>query len=75
MCDNVWADVCCIRYVEHFSDLFCHVRRKLKKMNTVYLWVAIILTGNHTFLHSQAEQETMEMPHRRQHRLEQQRKR
>ena len=46
MCDNVWADVCCIRYVEHFSDLFCHVRRKLKKMNTVYLWVAIILTDN-----------------------------
>lgn len=22
MCDNVWADVCCIRYVEHFSDLY-----------------------------------------------------
>ena len=46
MCDNVWADVCCIRYVGHFSDLFCYVRRKLKKLNTVYLWVAIILTGN-----------------------------
>ena len=20
MCDNVWADVSCIRYVEHFAD-------------------------------------------------------
>ena len=27
MCDHVWADVCCIRYVEHFSDLFVNIRQ------------------------------------------------
>ena len=29
-----------------FLSSSLHVRRKLKKLNTVYLWVAIILTDN-----------------------------
>ena len=36
MCDNVWADVCCIRYVEYFSDLFvniCEMTKKGQKMS------------------------------------------
>ena len=26
MCDLVWADVCCIRYVAHFSDLSVNIK-------------------------------------------------
>ena len=36
MCDNVWADVSCIRYVEYFSDLFvyiCEMTKKGQKMS------------------------------------------